>query len=183
MTQAKSKAINKSYSVTERTIEQLEQLMAKFDAMSPSEALRRAVNQVFEKEFPDYIYNKSATDLAKRKALEMEKAKEDMTDHEYLEQFVPGGVFGKLKDGREIYLIHAYSKNLELLHVDSAKETLNRDPALATIHQNKLAQGVKLEELFIPYMLEYLERGYKVELSDETKKLFRVKDIEKEKEV
>lgn len=176
MTQYKSKAINKSFSVTERTLEQLEKLVVKFDAMSPSEALRRAVNQAFEKEFPDYIYNKSATDLSKRKAIEKEVERETMSDREYLQKFAPGGVFVTLKDGREVYLIHAFSKNLELIFVDKGKVTLEKDPLLATYHKDKLDKGITLESLMTPYSVRYLEGGYNIELSDETKRKFGVTD-------
>jgi len=179
MTQYKSKAINKSFSVTERTIEQLEKLITKFDAMSPSEALRRAVNQTFEKEFPDYIYNKSATDLNKRKAMEQEVERETMGDRDYLEKFAPGGMFVTLKDGREVYLIHAFSKNLELIFVENGKATLEKDPLLATYHKNKLEKGITLESLMTPYSVRYLEGGYNIELSDETKRKFGVEEESK----
>lgn len=182
MTQAnsKSKAINKSFSVTERTIEQLGKLQVKFDAMSPSEALRRAVNQVFEKEFPDYIYNKSATDLSKRRAMESEYARETMDDREYLDNFVEGGVYGKLKDGTEVYFIHAFTNNLELIPVKNAKEYLAKDPGLIDIHKNKLLEGTQIEPLLKPSMVRYIESGFNVELSDETKKIFGIVNEEEE---
>ena len=104
------RTFSKTFSLTFQEWDQLQKIMEKTGALSPSEVVRNIVRVAFQKEFPDYIYNRSATDVAKRATLEKNTDVETMSDLEYARKYLPGGLYfeGKnVQDGEfgQYYLI------------------------------------------------------------------------------
>lgn len=80
-------------SLTDQTIEYVEHLLEDKGFVSKSEVFRRAIEFYHEKSYPNYIFNRSATDVAKRVSLEKNSDLEELSDLDYARKYLPGGVF------------------------------------------------------------------------------------------
>lgn len=87
------RTFSKTFSLTFQEWDQIQQIMDKHGSLSPSETIRNIVRVSFQKEFPDYIYNRSATDVAKRALLEKNNDVEELSDLDYIRKYLPGGLF------------------------------------------------------------------------------------------
>lgn len=87
------RTFSKTFSLTFQEWDQIKQIMEKHGSLSPSETIRNLVRIAHQKEFPDYIYNRSATDVAKRATLEKNNDLEELSDLAYIRKYLPGGLF------------------------------------------------------------------------------------------
>lgn len=104
------RTFSKTFSLTFQEWDQIQKIMDKHGSLSPSETIRNMVRTYFQKEFPDYIYNRSATDVAKRATLEKNNDVEELTDLQYARKYIPNGLYFSGEDTQshepvEVYLI------------------------------------------------------------------------------
>jgi hypothetical protein len=89
--------------------------------MSQSDVIRRAIEHFHDSSFPDYIYNKSASDLKKRQELDEKVKKETMTDEDFARDLK--AVFGQLTTtGERVVIIHWFYDSLKALSLAGLKD-------------------------------------------------------------
>ena len=114
---------------------------------SKSDVLRNALLELRDKKLPDYIYNRSASDLNKRKKIEDQRSFESMTDYEFA-LTVKGGVILPNLDGEKLLFIHQ----------------------IGNAHKGFPIDGLKTNDdlqSFLPYHNQYLQEAGPVDLSKE----------------
>lgn len=80
-------------SLTQQSVDYVEHLLEDKGFVSKSEVFRRAIEFYHEKTYPNYIFNRSATDIAKRATLEKNNDLEELSDLQYARKYLPGGLF------------------------------------------------------------------------------------------
>jgi hypothetical protein len=159
------KTKSKSFSTTEITDLQVTRLMEKLNFISESEAIRYCIGQIHKKEFPDYIFNRTAADVEKRETLVSEKMIADMTDKQYADEFIGGGVVVKDKNGKEFYLIHGFGNTLYPIDMDVIRTISEEDPRLIKSHQDKVPVAPLISTI-TPYMVQYMQKNFEIDISD-----------------
>lgn len=164
MPQKDRKVRSRSFSTTEVTDRQINELLPRLDCLSDSDVIRRAVSFMYEKTFPDYIYNRSAVDIEKRKKIEDNINIDSLTDTEYAERFIGGGLVAKNGSGEEFYLVHGFGNTIFPIGMKSIRTIMEEDPSLVKSHQDKVIQ-VSLISIITPYMIQYMQKNYDIDIS------------------
>lgn len=121
------RTFSKTFSLTFQEWDQIKEIMEKHGSLSPSETIRNLVRIAHQKEFPDYIYNRSATDVAKRATLEKNNDLEELTDLQYARKYLPGGVFYEGENPQtheidQVYLIFDEQGRIRPWHLKNIKK-------------------------------------------------------------
>lgn len=127
--------------------------------LSVSEAVRRSIELLYEKTFPDYIYNKSAADLLRRRSVENEELLKEMDDMKFAESFIPGGLFVKDKYGNNYYLIHAIANMLQPIPMGEIRDFVKNEGSAISIHKDALNDSTVISKLD-DYMIQFLNNEY-----------------------
>lgn len=159
------KTKSKSFSSTEITDTQITRLMEKLNLISESEALRYCVGYVHKKEFPDYIFNRTAADIEKRETLVSEKMIAEMTDAQYADEFIGGGIVVKDADGGEFYLVHGFGNTIYPISMSIIRTIGDEDPKLIKSHKDKVSQTSVISSI-TPYMVQYMQKNYNIDISE-----------------
>ena len=104
------KTIVVGVSLTQQGVDYVEHLLEDKGFVSKSEVFRRAIEFYHEKTYPDYIYNRSATDKIKRASLEKNNDIEELSDIDYARKYLPEGLYFQgyniqTKENGQYYLI------------------------------------------------------------------------------
>lgn len=153
----------RSFSTTPLTDFQITALLEKLDMLSSSEVVRYAVSQLHKREFPDYIYNRTAVDVEKRQKIAVRRDMSVLDDLGFAEEYIGKGLSVSV-DGNDYYLIHNFGNFLRPVPLSEIRQVYDNDPGLINFHKNKSAT-VSVEESLTPYMLQYMQKNFKLDLS------------------
>lgn len=114
-------------SLTQQSVDYVEHLLEDKGFVSKSEVFRRAIEFYHEKTYPNYIFNRSATDVAKRATLEKNNDLEELSDLQYARKYLPGGVFYEGENPQtheinQVYLIFDEQGRIRPWHLKNIKK-------------------------------------------------------------
>lgn len=153
------KTFAQSFSITETTKQQLQELMPKLDMLSESEVMRRAVADLHRSTFPDYIYKKSAKDIKAREEAAVTKQMEKLDPISFAEQYIGNVLILPAEDGHDYMIVHGTANMLNAVRDDTIKEFYDTSPDLVELHQKK-AQEVSVASELNNYMVKYLQKYF-----------------------
>ncbi len=156
---------SRSFSTTEVTDRQINELLPRLDCLSDSDVIRRAVSFMYEKTFPDYIYNRSAVDVEKRKKMEQTVSIDSLSDLDYAEEFIGGGLHVDLGEGKEYYLVHTWGNFIFPIPLGDVRSYVAEDAKAIDYHSDKIAQGVSVSSKLDQYMVKYINKNHDIDLT------------------
>lgn len=171
MAKKERRVIAQSFGITLPHKRMLQSVMDKYGFLSESEAVRLAITELYQKAFPDYIYNKSAKDVEKRKAMLSAEELDAMTDKEFVEQFIeenPVYVWNQDRTA-EYLLLHGYANMIHPVKITEVRKFFEKDQDILSIHKQKIASRPITGEFF-PAMVNYLQKHYNIVVDEQEKK-------------
>ena len=138
---AERKTRSRSFSTTLMTDQQMENIMGKFGHLSESETLRYCVNEVHKMTFPDYIYKRSATDIAKRQKLVAEGEIRALEPISLAEREIGGGLHVTMKGGDDYYLIHTFGNSVWAQPLATLHEDMEEIRDIIALHKKVVEEG------------------------------------------
>ncbi len=135
-------------------MEYIENLMNRKAFMSKSDVVRRAIEFFHDATFPDYIYNKSATDKKKRTEIEQKEKKEAMTDEDFATNVLEAPIYTTPTE--RIIVIHWFYNSIKALSLAGCK-----DLPLDVVENHKALNKITpiLEELKKPNRSSFLKEN------------------------
>ena len=140
MAKRTQRAIPKMISLFPQQIALIDMFIDIKGSASVSEVIRQAIIFYHKSVFPDYIYNKSAADLAKRKHFETVESIEKLSNEEYVEKFFPEAPFLSSSDGNKYFIIHWWANSVQPKLVSEVKVFAEKMPDAITNHENLLRE-------------------------------------------
>lgn len=120
---------------------------------SASEVVQRAIEFFHDKTYPDYIYNKSATDVLKREKLSTKKSLDEMSDLDYAKD-----VIGALVIGDKI-IMHWFSNTIEVRPLAGCKDFFSNNTDIVENHRAINALNPIEKEIHSPNGSQVLSRA------------------------
>jgi hypothetical protein len=128
----------KSFGLLDMHLEMLSRLAEKNGYLSTSEAVRNAIINEHKRAFPDYIFNRTAKDIEKRKELAMKEELDTITDEEFVKKYFPGAPIITANDGKVYFLVHWWGNVVEPKLVCEARALVTKLPDLPSSHADFL---------------------------------------------
>lgn len=160
------KTFAKSFSTTEQTQSQLADLREKFNLLNDSDTFRRCVADTHKREFPDYIYKKSAKDIESREKRRKQQQVESMDPIKFAVEHVPGCLILPGEDGHSYMVYHGMSNMLDAVRDDKIKDFVAGNPQLIEAHKMKVDSIPVISELN-DYMIQYLQKYFGVTVPED----------------
>lgn len=157
------KTIPRIFSLTPAVDKMLLEIVEKRGSLSRSEAIRAIITETHTKTFKDYVYSRSASEIEKRKKMATDEQVSAMTDAEYAEEYIGGGLLVKDGDGNDFYIIHGYANIPTPIPLSTIRELEKTDPGLLDVHKTRSATTTIKSQLSV-YMVQYLKRYYNIDL-------------------
>lgn len=139
-------------SLTPQCIEYIDHLLEDKGFVSKSEVMRAAITFYHDKTYPNYIYNRSATDMAKRQTLNKNNDLEDLSDLEYAQKYLPGGLYFEgpnTQDGEmtQVYLIFDDRGDVRPWALKNVKRFYESQKQFVSSHRDFIKQSSITEAL------------------------------------
>lgn len=123
------------------TDQQLENIMSKLGHLSESETLRYCINEVHKLAFPDYIYKRSATDIAKRQKLVTEGEIRALTPIQLAEREIGNGIHVTMTNGEDYYLINTFGNSVWAQSLSTLHEDKEEISDIIALHKKVVEEG------------------------------------------
>ena len=136
-------------SVMPRHKELIDHLMVdKGTFKSASEVVQRAIEFFHDKTYPDYVYNKSATDVFKRKQLKAQIELETMPDEDFCNKYFAGAPILPGSEGKLYFLTHRWGNAVTASLLSEVRDVISKFPDLPEYHETSIKErGPVLEYL------------------------------------
>lgn len=119
----------------------MENIMGKFGHLSESETLRYCVNEIHKIAFPDYIYKRSATDIAKRQKLAAVGEIQALAPIQLAEREIGNGLHVTMKGGEEYYFIHTFGNSVWTQPLATLHEDMEEIGDIIALHKKVVEEG------------------------------------------
>lgn len=147
--------------------QQIAELIEKLGVRTQTNVIRLALAELYKKELPAYIYDRSAKDKEKRKEVKSANEFKEMSDQEYAST-VEGAALAKTRGGEARILLIGLNKNIQVLPVNGLKGILE-DEAVKTwfhVHNEMLKIGKKIGDNY-EAMAEELLSDYDIDIHNQ----------------
>ena len=161
---AEKKTKSRSFSTTDQFDIQLTSISDKLGHLSESETLRYCVAQIHQKEFPDYIYKRSATDIAKRDKLVSERLSQALEPIVVAEAEIGNGIHVTAANGEDYYIVHTFGNSIYPIKLSNIRDELPEIQDIIGYHKLKIEKGEPVSYRLTPDMVYYLKHDEGIDI-------------------
>lgn len=167
------KTVSRFFSITPVHDDMIDRIAEKEGHLSRSETVRHAIAELHKRVLPDYIYNRSASDLEKRKKVSESAAQEAQPDIEFANEVYPGHMLVQNSVGEDCLIIHGFANFPTALRLSEVKEFHKNDSGYEAEHKKKIDEGTSVESQMNQYMVDYMKKHFDMNVP-----LYETKDEE-----
>lgn len=155
----RNRTIVTGFTVLPMHLDYLDHFIAEKAYLNRSDVVRRAIEDYHERAFPDYIYKRTATDIAKREKIASEAILESLSPIQFADREIGNGIHVTATDGEEYYLIHAFANFVHPIKLVNVKEAIEESADIIAHHKEKV-KTTPVEKNWTGYMVQYFQTFY-----------------------